>query len=270
MTWLGALPTDRLIDLRAELVKYSEDQPRVPAGSPEGGEFAGSGGGSFAAPGGFKPGDNIKGTVWQERFEKLAARGATSRSPEVSEAFGMGKNPIMASGARFGFSPEESLELARFGTQWNDDSDTPGAKALQRAAVEDFGANQNQWTARPDVVPDEDVRKAATLIELSQTLLREQLGDRAMTGTVTVYRGLEMDYASTPRTGETIGLSSNALSSWSTSKDEADTFGNVLLKMDVPLVDVAGVGGTGLGNAIHQEVVVIGREGQTATVVNGR
>ena len=38
---LAPVPTAELERLRADLLKYSEDQPRVPAGSPEGGEFAG-------------------------------------------------------------------------------------------------------------------------------------------------------------------------------------------------------------------------------------
>lgn len=67
--WVGVAATEDLLALRSTLVKYSPDQERVPAGSPEGGEFAGSSGpldvpdDEMSYPGGFNPNDVSMGPL---------------------------------------------------------------------------------------------------------------------------------------------------------------------------------------------------------------
>jgi hypothetical protein len=119
--------------------------------------------------------------------------------------------------------------------------------------------------ARADLVSYED---AVNLLRSSRASMVASFGERAQTGTVTLYRG----YSSQGRTvayklGEEVPMDLNPLSSWTTDKFESANFGDVTFAMDVPLHDIAGIAGTGLGGGSMSEVVVFARPGQVARVI---
>lgn len=255
-TWRAAVESaNAMIAIAPDRVdKYSPDQPRDEAGR-------------------WTDGDSIAGTAWESRFKSLATTGATA--PTWTEA--SDNRPVEGGwAARMGYAPDQIKRMALTGSAWNQDPESSGGRVLMQAAVEHYGATANAWYRDVMAKVDPTIRQPLTaedgknLLDFSQAALRSVMGDRAMGGTVTLYRGYEPGPAGIDafKEGQTVTLDSNPLSSWTPSREAASEFGSVVFERETPLRDVAGLGGTGLGNSLENEVVVFGRDGQTAKVVS--
>lgn len=182
-----------------------------------------------------------------------------------------------------GFSDEEADALARVAQGWNIDANSFDGFALREAALR-RGATSGGFTEMPmrnnfvnfgyaeQMVPNAD-----RLLDLSTAEVRRQLGTE---GTITVYRGMTLPRPidGVPLDGTVVDftIEQRPLSSWSLSRNEATSFAQkateeyagvgYVIEMEVPVTDVAGLAGTGLGNGAHGEVVLFGRAGRSGRV----
>ena len=181
-----------------------------------------------------------------------------------------------------GLSEEEAERLSIMAQGWNIDANSFDGYGLRYAASR-RGATLGDLPQRPlwgqfvNRYADQYVDTADQLLDLSTAEVRRQLGD---TGTIRVYRGMTMGQPidGVPLDGTVVetAIEQRPLSSWSLSKEEATKFASTsaeeyggaayVLEMDVPVTDVAGLAGTGLGNGAHGEVVLFGRPEHVARV----
>lgn len=181
-----------------------------------------------------------------------------------------------------GYSQEEAESLAIMAQGWNIDANSFDGWGLRYAASQ-RGATLGDLPSKPlwgqfvNRYADQYSETADKLLDVSTAEVRRQLGD---TGTVRVYRGMTMgrpiDGIPTDGTVVEATIEQRPLSSWSLSKEEATKFAGTsaeeyggmayVLEMDVPVTDVAGLAGTGLGNGAHGEVVLFGRPEHVARV----
>lgn len=182
-----------------------------------------------------------------------------------------------------GYSQEEAESLAIMSQGWNIDANSFDGWGLRYAAHR-RGATLGDLPSRPlwkqfvdRGYAEQYAENADRLLDLSTAEVRRHLGE---TGTIRVYRGMTMgtpiDGIPTDGTVVTAAIEQRPLASWSLSKDEATKFASTsaneyggmayVLEMDVPVTDVAGLAGTGLGNGAHGEVVLFGRPEHAARV----
>jgi hypothetical protein len=181
-----------------------------------------------------------------------------------------------------GLSEDEAERMAIMAQGWNIDANSFDGYGLRYAASR-RGATLGDLPSKPlwgqfvNRYADEYVETADKLLDVSTAEVRRQLGD---TGTIRVYRGMTMGnpIEGIPMDGSVVetAIEQRPLSSWSLSKDEATKFASTsaeeyggaayVLEMDVPVTDVAGLAGTGLGNGAHGEVVLFGRPEHVARV----
>jgi hypothetical protein len=174
-----------------------------------------------------------------------------------------------------GLSQDEADRLAIMAQGWNIDANSFDGWGLRYAASQ-RGATLGDLPSKPlwgqfvNRYADEYVETADKLLDVSTAEVRRQLGD---SGTIRVYRGMTMGSPidGIPTDGSVVeaAIEQRPLSSWSLSKEEATKFAGTsaeeyggaayVLEMDVPVTDVAGLAGTGLGNGAHGEVVLFGR-----------
>ena len=200
---------------------------------------------------------------------------------EASNASGSPRTIELAKAA--GLSDEEAETLARVAQGWNIDANGFDGMALREAALR-RGATAGDFTSMPmrnNFVnfgyADKMVPNADRLLDLSTAEVQRRLGS---TGTVRVYRGMTLPRPldGVPMDGSVVeaAIEQRPLSSWSLKRDEAFEFARkateenlgvgYVVEMDVPISDVAGLAGTGLGNGAHGEVVVFGRSTHSARV----
>lgn len=181
-----------------------------------------------------------------------------------------------------GLTQEQADRLGIMAQGWNIDANSFDGWALREAALR-RGATLGDLGQRPlwkqfvdryaeGLRPDAD-----RLLDISTADVRRQLGTN---GTVRVYRGMTLGrpLEGVPLDGTVVEMQveQRPLSSWSLSKEEATKFASTsaeefggasyVLEMDVPVTDVAGLAGTGLGNGAHGEVVLFGRPEHVARV----
>jgi hypothetical protein len=181
-----------------------------------------------------------------------------------------------------GLSQDEADRLAIMAQGWNIDANSFDGWGLRYAASQ-RGATLGDLPSKPlwgqfvNRYADEYVETADKLLDVSTAEVRRQLGD---SGTIRVYRGMTMGSPidGIPTDGSVVeaAIEQRPLSSWSLSKEEATKFAGTsaeeyggaayVLEMDVPVTDVAGLAGTGLGNGAHGEVVLFGRPEHVARV----
>jgi hypothetical protein len=181
-----------------------------------------------------------------------------------------------------GLSEDEAERMAIMAQGWNIDANSFDGYGLRYAASRRGATlgdlpNRPLWGQFVNRYADEYVDTADKLLDVSTAEVRRQLGD---TGTIRVYRGMTMGspIEGIPMDGTIVetAIEQRPLSSWSLSKDEATKFASTsaeeyggaayVLEMDVPVTDVAGLAGTGLGNGAHGEVVLFGRQEHVARV----
>ena len=211
----------------------------------------------------------------QGKFERFAS------DWEASNASGSTRTAEMARAA--GFTDDEASRMAIIAQGWAIDGMSLDGMALREAALRrgataaDFASHplRNQFVNSRFATDRLDL--ADQLLSMSQEAVQQQFGT---TGTIRVYRGMSLGQPleGVPLDGTVVEMQveQRPLSSWSLSKDEATKFANssaetfggasYVLEMDVPITDVAGVAGTGLGNGSHAEIVLFGRAGQVARV----
>lgn len=82
---------------------------------------------------------------------------------------------------------------------------------------------------------------------------------------VILYRGVKSD--NPPTAGQAVKIKSNAIESWSTSLDTAQTFGNTVLAMRVPIARILSIPVTGFGCVDEYECVILGNVHDVAYVL---
>lgn len=171
-------------------------------------------------------------------FQELVNRGAVAWAPSAD--YSWGSNAVLD--AIDGVTEDQATKSAGYGLAWNSDSDTGGAHSLLEAARQRLGLPGVRYAIDPQAI-----EAAGRLLDANRYAI-----DRAFPkGTVTLYRGTDLDVSS-----GVVGL--RPLSSWTTSRTEAFTFGRHVIKATVPASRVAGLPWYGLGNSTHQEVVIYG------------
>jgi hypothetical protein len=212
--------------------------------------------------------------VDEERLGQLA------NDTDASNANGSARTAELARQA--GLSEDEAERLAIMAQGWNIDANSFDGYGLRYAASQRGATlgdlpNRPLWGQFVNRYADQYAETADQLLDLSTAEVRRQLGD---TGTIRVYRGMTMGspIEGIPMDGTVVeaAIEQRPLSSWSLSKDEATRFASTsaeeyggaayVLEMDVPVTDVAGLAGTGLGNGAHGEVVLFGRPEHVARV----
>ena len=81
--------------------------------------------------------------------------------------------------------------------------------------------------------------------------------------TVTLYRGVNVDDPQKYASGDKINITANALESWSTDSRVAGTFGNVIMKAEVPIEKIVSTARTGFGCLNEWEFVASGVDEST-------
>jgi hypothetical protein len=203
-------------------------------------------------------------------------------SNDVDASNGNGAPRIRELAQQAGLSDEDADKLAIMSQGWNIDANSFDGWALREAAARrgatmgDLGRHPlwNQFVNRYA----EGMRpQADRLLDLSTAEVQRRLGT---TGSVRVYRGMTLGrpLEGIPMDGSVVdaAIEQRPLASWSLSKEEATKFASssaeeyggaaYVLEMDVPVTDVAGFAGTGLGNGAHGEVVLFGRPEHVARV----
>jgi hypothetical protein len=183
---------------------------------------------------------------------------------------------------------------------WADDSNTGGSSMTQIAASQEFGVGLSPWQDRKfelqlvrldqekswneevhrSLTPEVTKRRAilsAMYNHTQETLTKEGFGPN---DTIRVRRGISRraSDASGIRLGSTVTLTErNALESWAVDLETAKMFAEggdyrggmgIVFEMDVPVKSILSIPTTGIGCLGESEVVVIGRPGATAKVVD--
>lgn len=184
-----------------------------------------------------------------------------------------------------GMTAEEAERMEEMAVGWNRGTVSAHGIALREAALR-RGASAADFLDDPlrraiiDTAGVQDmVADANRLLDLSVADVQRRFGTD---GTITVYRGMhfEAELPGMPAIGQDAieaVVDQRPLSSWSLNRSEAFRFAEegrlgghpvgYVMEMKVPITDVAGVSGTGLGVGSQSEVVLFGRAGRTAQVL---
>jgi hypothetical protein len=284
-------------------------QPRVPAGSTKGGQFASAGGGAGTST----AGATEAGTANRQRLDKAMSQTRGGVGP--SEVKARGATEVGAMLDKRGFEHTESMDgyVADKGHDFGDApkvyTDNPGywtsgkqyanamqstwaqsaadshpvAIQMQHAASKEFGLQARTdhlkpldskvgWVQGRD--PATDPPPMSTLRTYARARYdhtQASLAAMGVTGEVTLYRGTYTGRrdpgtggpevspaASTFPTRQTTNAHLAPLSSWSTSIDVAESFGDSVMTATFPVKRIFGTALTGSGALTEHEVIVIG------------
>lgn len=247
------------------VVKYSPDQPRIPAGQPGGGQWGGSEGDSGA----------VVDAAALLRDVPVSVAGEEALQRRVAEALGARIEGLP------GYDPERFATWlappADFALRamrgWQAAADDPQADKLQSAAATQFqlpAASRDQLFQGAEHLSATDAYRYGLLTTAIYAQTQAHLHD-AGAGAVTLYRGESWHPDQFPP-GETAPHFDHRamlapLSSWTTTASDASVYAlrrgesgrrPVVLSATVPAARVFSLPTTGIGGALDREIVVLG------------
>jgi hypothetical protein len=246
--------------LTGAVVRYSEDQPRVPAGQPGGGEWAGgsSPDGGTAPITGADPAETARLTAY------LTNNGKDKRADRIKEDV---VQTLEEAAAAAGFPTSAVAELM---TGWGSGAGTGEAARLQSAGAAEFGVPTTALQGpQPAAEP-----AAQALLRTMYAATQADLAAKGITS-ITLYRGMLLKDVDLPP-GIAAGASdahANAdflmrpVSSWTIEPTYAQGFAHrgtagestaVVIQARVPASHILSTARTGLGSFNEREFVVLG------------
>lgn len=204
-----------------------QDQPRVPAGSPEGGQF-GSGGSGDSAPADEPSSQAMSGLAVEHvsKAKEVVSKHADAIKSGDESAVQRARQEYYAA---LGMGKKDIIEVNKRLDEWADSAYSSGAQDLRKVAAKAYGRD-----FKTDEFHDGSTVKGGHPPEHVETAI---LADRAFTvealravhgDELTVYRGVASTYgnqlADAIKSEGSIELGQNAITSWTTDKNMAIQF----------------------------------------------
>jgi len=266
-------------------IKYSADQPRVPAGSPEGGRWT-SGGYGIGTPstGEYPEGKRVNVLTFRAMNQGLNDKWKTASQAEQGQI----KDGIVR-----GLSEDTGIpydDVNEVIKQWSRTASDKSAKslALQESAAEEFGLDMSDateelidtFTSAPEIMLCMDSKSRCKLLRAMYERTQRAFKEAGLkpTDKVLVERGTKLpeSVAKDWKLNATVKVLTNPLSSWT-----IDNWGNTapgfaryprlgetgyVLQMEVPVSAIISTARSGMGCLTEGEFIVLGGEHEARVV----